>query len=54
MTQPIDLPTFLMQYGLAGIVVYIFYRLSSNDLKDLKTSIDRLSEKIDRLIEKMK
>jgi len=42
--------TILINYGLAGIVIYIFYVLIKNELHDLKESIDKLSDKIERLI----
>lgn len=42
--------TILINYGLAGIVIYIFYTLMKNELTELKESIDRLSDKIDKLI----
>lgn len=43
----------VVNYGLAGIVVFIFYKLLSNELKELRTSIDRLNESILRLMEKI-
>ncbi len=46
-----ELLTILINYGLAGIVVYIFYKLISNELRELKESIERLNENITRLIE---
>jgi len=42
--------TILINYGLAGIVVYIFYTLFRNELRELKESIERLSDKIEKLI----
>lgn len=44
---------YLINYGLSGVVVYIFYKLMSNELRDLKKSIDDLTQSIDRLIEKI-
>ena len=41
----------LINYGLAGVVVYIFYRLISNELHDLKEEIKNLSEEIKALRE---
>ncbi|PNV81829.1 MAG: hypothetical protein C0179_00710 [Fervidicoccus sp.] len=40
----------LINYGLAGIVVYIFYKLISNDLRDVRESIDKLRNTIEELI----
>ena len=42
--------TILINYGLAGIVVYIFYTLFRNELHELKESIEKLSDKIEKLI----
>jgi hypothetical protein len=48
------LSQMLVQYGLAGIVVYIFYKLISNDLKDVKASIDQLKQSIEKLAERIR
>ena len=45
-----SLLTILINYGLAGVVVYIFYRLISNELRELKDSIDKLRDTINELI----
>ncbi len=49
--------TILVNYGLAGVVVYIFYKLiyifyslTSNELKELRESIEKLNENINLLI----
>jgi hypothetical protein len=42
--------TILINYGLAGIVIYIFYVLLKNELHELRESIEKLSDKIERLI----
>jgi hypothetical protein len=39
----------VINYGLAGVVIYIFYRLISNELKDLKEEVRKLRESIDAL-----
>jgi hypothetical protein len=41
----------LINYGLAGVVIYIFYTLLRNELHDLKEEIRRLSEEIKALRE---
>jgi Na+/melibiose symporter-like transporter len=48
---------YLVNYGLAGIaiyvfykLIYIFYRLTSNELKELRESIERLNENINFLV----
>lgn len=47
------LTTLIVNYGLAGVVIYIFYSLISNELRELRESIEKLSEKIDRLTAKL-
>jgi hypothetical protein len=44
-----QLITILVNYGLAGIVIYIFYMLFKNELKELRQSIEKLNDKIDQL-----
>lgn len=44
----------LINYGLAGIVIFIFYKLITNELKELKESIDKLNDNLIKLIEKMR
>jgi len=39
----------VINYGLAGVVIYIFYRLISNELKELKEEVRKLRESIDAL-----
>lgn len=39
----------LLNYGLAGVVVYVFYKLISNDLAELKEEIKALREEIKNL-----
>jgi Na+/melibiose symporter-like transporter len=39
----------VINYGLAGVVIYIFYKLISNELKDLKEEVRKLRESIDAL-----
>ena len=45
-----DILAILVNYGLAGIVIYIFYMLMKNELRELRDSIERLSDKIERLL----
>ena len=44
-----QLLTIVVNYGLAGVVVYIFYKLISNELHDLREEIRKLSEEIKAL-----
>ncbi len=41
---------YLLDYGLTGVVILIFYKLISNDIKELKQSIDKLRDTIEELI----
>lgn len=36
----------LIGSGISGVALLLFYRLMSQELRDLKASIDRLTEKI--------
>jgi hypothetical protein len=44
-----ELLTLVTQYGIAGLILYVFYKLMSNELKKLNESINNLSLKIERL-----
>lgn len=35
-----DILTILIQYGLAGVVIYLFYKLITNDLREFRESIE--------------
>jgi Na+/melibiose symporter-like transporter len=39
----------VVNYGLAGVVIYIFYKLISNELRELKEEVKKLRESIDAL-----
>jgi len=42
-----DISIFL-NYGIAGLILYVFYKLITNELKELRKAIDKLRETIDR------
>jgi len=48
-----QLAMILVNYGLAGVVIYIFYMLFRNELHELKETIEKLSEKVDELSNKI-
>ena len=48
-----QLVTILVNYGLAGIVIYIFYMLFKNELSELRQSIEKLNDRIDQLSQKI-
>lgn len=54
MTGEEILGNLLVQYGLAGIVIYIFYRLISNELRELKDTIKELNSTITQLVIELK
>lgn len=41
----------LIQYGIAGIVILLLYKLISNDLKEVNTKLEQLTIEIERLRE---
>jgi len=40
----------LLNYGIAGLILYVFYRLFSNELERLREKIEELSGKIEKLV----
>jgi len=46
--------TIIVNYGLAGVVIYIFYRLISQDLAELRNEIKALRSDIQSLIVELK
>ena len=48
-----QLLTILVNYGLAGVVIYIFYALFKNELRSLKRAIERLDERVRELSDKI-
>ncbi len=35
-----------LQYGIAGLILFVFYKLFSNELKHLKYTINKLEQSI--------
>jgi predicted PurR-regulated permease PerM len=48
-----QLVSIIVNYGLAGVVVYIFYMLFKNELSELRRSIERLNDRIDQLSQRI-
>jgi len=46
-----EIATILLNYGIAGVVIYLFFTLITQKLSNLERHIDNLSDKIDRLTE---
>jgi hypothetical protein len=49
-----DLTTILTQFGLAGVVIYLFYTLLTNELRDLRHEFKELVKEIRQLREEIK
>jgi len=45
---------WMAQYSLAGLVVYVFYKLYSNEFKNLKESIDEGFKEIRDVLEEIR
>ena len=43
----IDVQAFL-NYGIAGLILWVFYKLFSNELKSLKNAIEKLNVTIEK------
>ena len=48
-----QLLTILVNYGLAGVVIYVFYALFKNELRSLERAIERLDERVRELSERI-
>jgi hypothetical protein len=44
-----ELISIFLNYGIAGLILYVFYKLMSNELRKLNESINSLGLKIERL-----
>jgi hypothetical protein len=42
-----------MNYGIAGLILFVFYMLFKNELTQLRSSIDKLDGRIDNLAAKI-
>ena len=48
-----QLVAIVVNYGLAGIVIYIFYMLFKNELNELRQSIEKLNDRIVQLSQRI-
>ena len=48
-----QLVAIVVNYGLAGIVIYIFYMLFKNELNELRQSIEKLNDRIAQLSQRI-
>lgn len=47
----LDVMNMMLQYGLAGVVIYLLFRIVFNDLTEIKLSLREIREEIRRLRE---
>jgi len=45
-----QLATILLNYGIAGLILFVFYKLFSNELRELRDSINQMNTNLTRLI----
>ena len=48
-----QLVTIFLNYGIAGLILFVFYMLFKNELSQLRASIEKLDERIDDLATKI-
>jgi sulfite exporter TauE/SafE len=48
-----QLVTVFMNYGIAGLILFVFYMLFKNELSQLRASIEKLDDRIDKLTERI-
>jgi hypothetical protein len=48
-----QLVTIFLNYGIAGLILFVFYMLFKNELSQLRASIDKLDGRIDNLATKI-
>jgi hypothetical protein len=44
-----QLVTIFLNYGIAGLILFVFYMLFKHELSQLRASIDKLYDRIDDL-----
>jgi hypothetical protein len=45
--------TVFLNYGIAGLILFVFYMLFKNELSQLRASIEKLDSRIDNLATKI-
>jgi hypothetical protein len=43
----------LVQYGIAGVVVYLMFKLINNDMKEIKSELKEIRLLLERLLDKL-
>ena len=49
----IDVLQVLVQYGIAGVVVYLMFKLINNDMKEIKSELKEIRLLLERLLDKL-
>jgi predicted PurR-regulated permease PerM len=48
-----QIATIFLNYGIAGLILFVFYKLFSNELSQLRDSINQMNNNLTRLIDKI-
>jgi hypothetical protein len=48
-----QLLAIFMNYGIAGLILFVFYMLFKNELSQLRVAIEKLDDRIDNLATKI-
>jgi hypothetical protein len=43
----------LVQYGIAGVVVYLMFKLINNDMKEIKSELKEIRLLLEKLLERL-
>jgi hypothetical protein len=43
----------LVQYGLAGVVIYMLFKLINNDMKEIKSELKEIRILLEKLLDKL-
>jgi len=49
-----DLVIKLFDYGLAGVALYLLFKIANSRLTEISLKLDKLTEKIDKLLEELR
>ena len=53
MVSELDLLQFLIQYGIAGVVIYMLFKLVNGDMKEVKQELREIRILLERLLDKL-
>jgi hypothetical protein len=53
MVSELDLLQFLIQYGIAGVVIYMLFKLINNDMKEVKQELREIRLLLEKLLERL-